>query len=87
MRVLVRSTDGGPIANARLWLESLPEPTPDIAGLTDAEGIATVSAPMGLSFVAAAAADGYEVARLRVQLSMENDSNEIRLELVRRPQN
>ena len=45
VRVIVQEQDGRPLKNARVAIESGPEPIPDIAALTNEHGEVSMSVP------------------------------------------
>lgn len=56
---VVRSPDGKPVANARVYFTDGPVPLPEIAALTDDEGKFSLTAPAPGKYVVASAADDF----------------------------
>lgn len=67
----VRSRDGRPLAEARVYYEDAPVPVPEIAALTDEEGRFHLSAPARGVYRLGAAMDGYESSSATVDVGPE----------------
>lgn len=79
----VRGPDGSPIPQARAYFVSGPEPFPDIAALTDAEGRFTLSAPSAGAYSIECAAEGFAPEALTLDLEGEEER---RIEITFRPE-
>jgi len=69
----------GPIATARVTIESSPRPLPDVAALTDDDGRFTLATAGPGRYTIAVHADGFEVAR--VECDVETSDKHIQFEL------
>ena len=74
------TTPDGPIATARVTIESSPRPLPDVAALTDDEGRFTLTTAGPGRYTIAVHADGFEVARVECDLETSDKHVHIRLE-------
>jgi hypothetical protein len=59
----------GPVAMARVTIESSPRPVPDLAGLTDTEGRFTLSTVGPGRYLVAVHAQGFETVRIECQVA------------------
>jgi hypothetical protein len=59
---------GGPVEWASVWLAAGPQPTPDIAALTDATGGFTLTAPGPGIYRIGCRAEGYEPVEVEVDV-------------------
>lgn len=65
----VRSTTGKPLPDARVVVESAPNPTPDIAILTDADGQFTLPTVGAGEYRLATYADGHEATHTTITVT------------------
>ena len=73
------TSSDGPIATARVTVESSPRPLPDIAALTDDEGHFTLATAGPGRYTIAVHADGFEVARVECDVETSDEHVHIRL--------
>jgi hypothetical protein len=66
VRVKVQDTSGRPIPNARVFIESGPEPFPDIAALSDDHGEVLMRVPSAGQYGFVCAAEGFGTAHAMV---------------------
>jgi hypothetical protein len=71
---VVNDPSGRPVAGARVYFTSGPGGLPDIAGLTDARGAFTLTAPGAGNYELACAADGYATANVSVAVRTGQDA-------------
>lgn len=64
---VVRTPDGEPVSEARVYFTGGPQPFPDIAALTDAEGRFVLDLPGPGAYEIESVADGYAPARATVE--------------------
>jgi len=66
---VVRSPDGKPVSNARVYFTAGPAPLPEIAALTDSNGAFSLTAPAPGEYVIESAADefGTRSSKLKVK--------------------
>ena len=77
----VARSPGGPVAGARVTIESSPRPMPDIAALTDGDGRFALGTTGPGHYTIAVHADGFEVAR--VECDIEATDEQVELSLIR----
>ena len=74
--MLIRGTvidaSGTPVEWASVWLVSGPQPTPDIAALTDAAGRFTLTAPAPGVYRIGCRAEGYEPVEAEVEVGSDD---------------
>lgn len=70
----------GPVAHARVMIESAPASTPDIAALTGEDGGFVVGTVGPGRYLIVIHADGYSPARREVVVSQRDVSADVRLE-------
>jgi Carboxypeptidase regulatory-like domain len=75
---VVRSPNGKPIANARVYFTAGPVPLPEIAALTDGSGAFSLTAPVPGEYVIESAADEFSARSAKVRVK---DSEQVRLDL------
>lgn len=68
IRGAVLGPDGSPVAEARVYFVSGPDPFPDIAALTDAEGRFALPAASGGAYAIGCAAEGFTQETVRVDV-------------------
>jgi hypothetical protein len=76
---VVRDRRGDPVAAARVYVEAAPVPVPDIAALTAADGSFSIGVPVAGRYTLGAAADGWEPARVTVNVAAGVNQVELRL--------
>ena len=74
------TSPAGPIATARVTIESSPGPVPDVAALTDDEGRFTLATAGPGRYTIAVHADGFEVARVECEVDTGDTHVDIELE-------
>jgi Carboxypeptidase regulatory-like domain len=78
---VVHDSSGRPVAGARLFFSSGPEPVPDVALLTSSDGSFTLTAPTEGTYSITCVADDHPPATLTVKVGERGVTNlEIRLE-------
>ena len=65
---VVRSPDGKPVANARVYFTSGPVPLPDIAAVTDKSGSFSLTAPAPGEYVVESATDTHRARSAKVKV-------------------
>lgn len=70
----MRDAAGRPLADVRVMYSAAPVPVPDIAALTDAEGVFALEAAGTGSYELAVVADGYARANVPVTVSDLGDA-------------
>jgi hypothetical protein len=75
---VVRSPDGKPVSNARVYFTAGPVPLPDIAALTDSNGAFSLTAPAPGEYVVESAADEFGARSSRVNVK---GGEQVRLDL------
>ncbi len=68
VRVAVRDADGRPVARARVFIESGPAPTADVAALSDARGEVVLAVPAPGRYAVGCAAEGLAAGRAVVEV-------------------
>ena len=71
LRAKIQDPDGRPIANARLFIESGPEPFPDIAALSNDQGEVFMSLPSAGRYGLVCAIEGFGVSHVIVLVADE----------------
>lgn len=66
---VVRDEAGRPVGDAAILVATAPVPMPDIAALTSADGTFTLAAPAPGAYTIMATCDGYEPARVAVDVA------------------
>ena len=69
----------GPIAMARVSIESSPRPLPDISALTDEHGRFTLGTAGPGHYTVAVHAEGFEVARVECDVDVEDRQIDVEL--------
>ncbi len=69
VRARIQDPSGLPIANARVFIESGPEPFPDIAALSDDHGEVLMSVPSAGRYGFVCAAEGFGTAHAVVEVA------------------
>ncbi len=82
IRGVVRDPGGSPIPAARAYFVGGPEPTPDIAALTDQGGEFAFSVPAPGAYRIECAADGFASQRATIDVG---EQEETRLEILLTP--
>ncbi len=77
----VARTPAGPVAGARVTIESSPRPVPDVAALTDGDGGFVLGTAGPGRYTIAVHADGFEVAR--IECDIETTDAQVDLTLIR----
>ena len=78
--VVLRGSNGEPIAEARVFFASTPTATPDIAALTNDRGEFALSAPVPGEYAIEVAAEGFAPEGVVVEVAEDADAEaEIRL--------
>jgi hypothetical protein len=72
IRGTVIDTSGTPVEWASVWFAAGPQPTPDIAALTDAAGKFTLTAPGPVAYRIGCRAEGYEPIEVAVEVGTED---------------
>ena len=72
----------GPVALARVSIEEAPAPMPDLAGLTGEDGTFAMGTNGAGRYVVAVHADGFVPARVVVTVGPDDDSADLRVDLV-----
>jgi carboxypeptidase family protein len=75
---VVRSPDGKPVANARVYLTAGPVPLPDIAAITDKNGTFSLTAPAPGEYVVETTADEFGTRSSKVKVK---GGEQVRLDL------
>ena len=75
---VVRSPDGKPVANARVYFTAGPGPLPEIAALTDSKGAFSLTAPAPGEYVIESAADEFGARSSTVKVK---GGEQVRLDL------
>ncbi|MGH9873642.1 MAG: carboxypeptidase-like regulatory domain-containing protein [Pyrinomonadaceae bacterium] len=65
---VVRSPDGKPVSNARVYFTAGPVPLPEIAALTDESGAFSLTAPAPGEYVVESAADEFGAKSSKVKV-------------------
>ena len=65
---VVRSPDGNPVSNARVYFTAGPVPLPDIAALTDSKGAFSLTAPAPGEYVIESVADKFGAGSAKVKV-------------------
>lgn len=81
---VVKDPSGKPVAGARVYFTAGPGGLPDIAGLTDAGGAFTLTAPGAGDYQLACAAEGYATASVNVAVRSGEDAR-VTIVLLRNP--
>jgi hypothetical protein len=71
---VVRSADGNPVEQARVYFASGPVALPDIAALTDAQGSFSLAAPAAGTYRLECVAEGFAPAEATVEVRPGQDS-------------
>jgi uncharacterized GH25 family protein len=75
---VVKTSDGKPLANARVYFKSGPVPLPDIAAVTDSNGAFSLTAPAPGEYVIESATDKYGTQSSKVKVK---GGEQLRLDL------
>jgi hypothetical protein len=75
---VVRSPDGKPVPNARVYFTAGPVPLPEIAALTDSNGAFSLTAPAPGEYVIESAADAFGARSSTVKVK---GGEQVRLDL------
>lgn len=75
---VVRSPDGKPVSNARVYFTAGPVPLPEIAALTDSSGAFSLTAPAPGEYVIESAADEFGARSSKVKVK---GGEQVRLDL------
>ena len=76
-----RSRSGAPIAEARVYFTEAPAATPDIAALTNGEGIFILAAPVIGTYRIECSAEGFRTASATVEVTGDQTELELVIEL------
>src|SRR5262249_37707412 len=82
---IVTDWDGRPIAGARVLYTRTPAAMPDIAQLTEADGVFALPAPNHGTYRLGVAADGYRASETEVDIAADTVSLIVRLDRPERP--
>lgn len=77
----VHLADCSPVVEARVFIASGPVPTTDIATLTDGDGRFALRAPAPGSYEVACHADGFAPARVRFEVTDDEELEQIDVEM------
>lgn len=72
IRGTVTDASGTPVEWASVWFAAAPQPTPDIAALTDDAGRFTLTAPGPGAYRVGCQAEGYEPIEVAVDVGTED---------------
>ena len=75
---VVRSPNGKPVSNARVYFKAGPAPLPEIAALTDSSGAFSLTAPVPGEYVIESAADEFSAQSSSVKVK---GGEQVRLDL------
>ncbi|MCM3872920.1 MAG: carboxypeptidase-like regulatory domain-containing protein [Pyrinomonadaceae bacterium] len=75
---IVRSPDGKPVANARVYFTAGPDPLPDIAAITGKDGTFSLTAPTPGEYVIESTADEFGARSSKVKVK---GGEQVRLDL------
>ena len=72
---IVRDFQDNPVAQARLYFISGPVSLPDIAALTDSDGLVTLSVPSPGTYTLGCAAEGFSSTTVTVTVTSDQETS------------
>ena len=75
IRGQVRSSDGRPLAEARVYYQDAPVPVPDIAALADTAGRFTLATPADGTYTIGATIEGYAPSSVTVAVAAQEQAD------------